>query len=78
MGDNTVIGAATSQQGDTATSAGSAAGPATEGGAKPIKGFEGEASVTLKSSVIGHAVSVGARSKINNSIIMDNVSIGEK
>ena len=78
VGDNTVIGASTTQQGDTATSAGSAAGPATEGGAKPIKGFEGEASVTLKSSIIGLAVSVGARSKINNSIIMDNVSIGEK
>ena len=37
-----------------------------------------DSSVTLKASTIGHGVQIGAKSKINNSIIMDNVVVGEK
>ena len=94
VGENTVIGMAATAVGSGATAdaatagggaaagtgAGSAASeqPAAAAGTKAAKGAGGEESVTLKSSTIGHGCSVGARSKINNSIIMDNVTIGEK
>jgi len=92
VGENTVIGIATAGAGatvDAVTAGGGAAAAGTgagstaseqpaAAGAKATKGAGGEESVTLKSSTIGHGCSVGARSKINNSIIMDNVTIGEK
>jgi hypothetical protein len=62
----------------SSSAAAAAAAPSTAGSTGGAAGAAGgESTVTLKSSTIGHGVCVGARSKINNCILMDGVVVGD-